>query len=178
MALIVYNTLPVPAVREHTVEVPAGVVTFGVEYRHLDESMILAYFGPDAEAKFNGGVRPAGMADVVLEDGLALHVFDTATGEERLRFDCFDDAPHFHLLDPGPPRNIVIEHDPAAGPLLDQAQVWLRCDLAGMLREAGAEDLAARIDPEVVGARWRSSDRWPELRPGRRAPGADSSARP
>jgi len=150
MARIVYGTLPVPAVLEHTVEVPAGVVTFGVEYRHLDEAMILAYFGPDAEAKFNGGVRPAGMADVVEEDGLSLHVFDTATGEERLRFDCFDDAPHFHLLDPGVPQNIVIEHDPGAGPLLDQAQVLLRCDLAGLLREAGAGHLVDGIDAQVV----------------------------
>jgi len=152
MARIVYETLPVPAVLEHTIEVPAGVVTFGVEYRHLDESMVLAHFGPNPEAKFNGGVRPAGMAAVVEEDGLALHVFDTATGEERLRFDCFDDAPHFHLLDPGPPRNVVVEHDPADGRLFDQAQVWLRYDLAGLLREAGAGHLCASIDPDVVDA--------------------------
>jgi len=152
MARIVYDTLPVPAILEHTVEVPAGVVTFGVEYRHLDESVILAHFGPDPEAKFNGGVRPAGMADVVREDGLALHVFDTATAEERLRFDCFDDAPHFHLLDPRRPRNIVIEHDPAAGPLLDQAQVWMRSGLAELLRQAGAEHLAGDIDPDAITA--------------------------
>jgi len=92
------------------------------------------------------------MAEVIAEDGLALHVFDTANGDERLRFDCFEDAPHYHFLDPGPPTNVVMDHDAASGPLLDRALGWLRADLAGLLRRAGAADLAAAIEPGTVSA--------------------------
>jgi hypothetical protein len=151
MGRIEYSTLPVPAFLEHTVIVGAGVVDFGVEYRRLDEATILALYGPDARAKF-GGVRPAGMPEVVAEDGLSLHVFDASTGEERLRFDCFDDAPHYHLLAPAEPRNVVIEHDGSAGPLLDWALARLATSLADLLEDAGAADLARRVDPAAVSA--------------------------
>ena len=150
MATLEFRTLPVPAFLEHTVCVTAGPVTFGVEYRHLDEDTIMSFYGPDSRAKF-GGQRPAGMAAVVEEDGLALHLFDTATGAERLRFDCFDDAPHYHLLDPENSRNTVIEHDPADGPLLDWALARLRSGLGEMLEDAGAEELAKELDGVPVG---------------------------
>jgi hypothetical protein len=149
MGRIEYTTLPVPVFLEHTVIVHAGVVDFGIEYRLLDEATILAAYGPDARAKF-GGVRPAGMAEVVEEDGISLHVFDAATGEERLRFDCFDDAAHYHLLAPATSRNVVIEHDPSAGPLLDWALDRLRTSLPELLHEAGAVDLATRLGPSAV----------------------------
>jgi hypothetical protein len=150
MARIEYATLPVPAFFEHTVLIPAGVVTFGVEYRHLDEAVILAFFGEDSREKF-GNVRPAGMAEIVEEDGLALHVFATADRSERLRFDCFDDAPHFHFLDPAVPRNLVVEHDPAEGPLAGWAIDRMRTGLSELLREAGASALAETLDDSLVG---------------------------
>ncbi len=149
MGRIEYTTLPVPVFLEHTVIVHAGAVDFGVEYRRLDEETIFAAYGPGARDKF-GGVRPAGMAEVVEEDGISLHVFDAANGEERLRFDCFDDAPHYHLLAPAASQNVVIEHDPATGPLLEWALDRLRTSLPDLLDEAGAADLAARLDPSVV----------------------------
>jgi hypothetical protein len=150
MARIEYHTLPVRAFMEHTVCVDAGAVTFGVEYRHLDEATILAEYGPGAEAKF-GGVRPAGMGQVVEEDGVSLHVFDPANGDELLRFDCFDDAPHYHLLAPQDSRNIVIEHDGAGlGPLLDWAIVELGERLPDLLRQAGAGAVADRVDAAAV----------------------------
>jgi hypothetical protein len=148
---IEYRTLPVPAFDEHTVKIAAGAVTFGVEYRHLDEAMILAFYGPDSRAKF-GNVRPAGMSEIVEEDGLSLHVYSTATGAEILRFDCFDDAPHYHLLDAGRERNVVIEHDPADGPLLDRALSLLRDELPRLLTDAGADALAQEVDPSAVAA--------------------------
>jgi hypothetical protein len=146
---IEYRTLPVPAFDEHTIRIAAGVVTFGVEYRHLDEDTILRFYGPDSREKF-GNVRPAGMGEVVEEDGLSLHVFDSSTGAEILRFDCFDDAPHYHLLDAGRVRNIVIEHDPGDGPLLDWALPQLRDGLARLLAEAGAERVATEVDSAVT----------------------------
>jgi hypothetical protein len=88
------------------------------------------------------------MGDVVEEDGLCLHVFGTHDGLERLRFDCFDDAPHYHYLDPHEPRNVVVEYDAVAnGPMLDWAlHTALRSRLADMLHHAGAPQLAASVD--------------------------------
>jgi hypothetical protein len=148
---IAYATLPVPAFDAFTRRIPAGAVTFGVEYRRLDEAAILAHYGPDARAKF-GHVLPAGFAaGAVDEDGLCLHVFASADGAEILRFDCFEDAAHYHLLDPRIPRNIVVEHDTAqAGPLLDWALAALRGRAAELLRQAGAADLAGEIEPDRI----------------------------
>jgi hypothetical protein len=150
MGTIEYHTLPVPVFDEHTVRVPAGAVTFGVEYRHLDEDTVMRFYGPDSREKF-GNVRPAGMAEVVEEDGLSLHVFDAATGAEVLRFDCFEDAPHYHLLDAAASRNVVVEHDAATdGALLDWALLRLRDGLPELLVSAGAPSLARRLDPAAV----------------------------
>ena len=147
-----YRTLPVPTILAHTILVEAGAVTFGIEYRQLDEAAILREYGPDSRAKFDG-LRPAGMAEVVEEDGLALHVFDSSNGDEVLRFDCFEKAPHWHLLTPAISRNVVIEHNAAThGPLLDWALRALASDLAALLRTAGARALADRLDPERVAA--------------------------
>jgi hypothetical protein len=151
VARIEYSTLPVPAFLEHTVVIPGGTVNFGVEYRHLDEAAILAAYGPDARAKF-GGVRPAGIGAVVEEDGVSLHVFDATNGDERLRFDCFEDAPHYHLLAPARSRNVVIEHDPRDGPLLEWALSRLATSLGPLLEEAGADELAAGLDRRAVAA--------------------------
>jgi hypothetical protein len=92
------------------------------------------------------------MGDVVEEDGLCLHVFGTHDGLERLRFDCFDDAPHYHYLDPHEPRNVVVEYDAVAnGPMLEWAlQTALRTRLTDMLQYAGAPELAASVDPNEV----------------------------
>src|SRR5262249_58922844 len=108
--VLTYRTLPVPAFEERTTRFEAGAVTIGVEYRLLDERTILEFYGPDARAKFDN-VAPAGIGDVVEEDGLCVHVFGTDDGLEYLRFDCFDDAPHYHYLDSLEPRNVVVEYD-------------------------------------------------------------------
>ncbi|MEZ4279331.1 MAG: hypothetical protein R3F21_06905 [Myxococcota bacterium] len=145
-----YQTLPVPAFDVFTTRIEAGAITFGVEYRHLDEAGILAYYGPDARAKFDHRA-PAGFAGPVEEDGLCIHVFGTSDGAEYLRFDCFDEAAHYHLIDPATPTNVVFEHDVAKqGPLLDWALRALRDELASMLERAGAPALARAVDVEVV----------------------------
>lgn len=147
---ITYRTLPVPAFDAFTHRVEAGVVTVGVEYRHLDEAVILAHYGPDARARF-GNVLPAGFEGEVVEDGLCLHVFGTEDGAEYLRFDCFDEAAHYHLMDPAAPINVVVEHDvKRSGPLLAWAIEALRTRLPELLREAGATTLADAVDPEAI----------------------------
>ena len=150
---ITYRTLPVPAFERHTARIAAGAVTIGVEYRVLDEATILEFYGPSSREQF-GGVVPAGMdATAVQEDGLALHVFATDDGAEHLRFDCFDDAPHYHYLTPSEPRNVVEEYDAAAnGPMVPWALRAIREQLPAMLERAGVADLAARVDPSAVAA--------------------------
>jgi hypothetical protein len=140
----------VPAIEEHTARFVAGVVTVGVEYRFLDEATILDFYGSDARAKF-GNVAPAGIGDVVQEDGLCLHVFGTDDRLEYVRFDCFDDAPHYHYLDPHAPRNVVVDYDAVAnGPMVDWALRALRTRLAAMVGHAGAVAIAASIDPAEI----------------------------
>ena len=151
MGTIEYHTLPVRSLPQHTVRISAGVVDLGVEFRHLDEATVLAELGPGAQAKFNNGQRPAGMGAVLDEHGVSLHVWRADTGDEVFRADCFLDAPHIHFLTPGdPPRNVVVEHDPAEGRLLDRAIADLAGDLGGLLRRAGADDLAGSLDPVRV----------------------------
>lgn len=147
---ITYRTLPVPAFDAFTLRIAAGAVTFGVEYRHLDEAVILAHYGPDARARFDN-VMPAGFTGTVEEDGLCLHVFGSADGAEYLRFDCFDEAAHYHLMDPAVPINTVVEHDVATrGALLPWAIEALRTRLPDLLREAGAPALAEAVDPREI----------------------------
>jgi hypothetical protein len=142
--------LPVPAFEERTARFVAGVVTIGVEYRLLDETTILEFYGPDARAKFDN-VAPAGMGEVVSEDGLCIHVFGTDDGLEYLRFDCFDDAPHYHYLEPHAPRNVVVEYDAVAnGPMVDWALRVLGARLPAMLRHAGAFGVAEHLDARAV----------------------------
>ena len=149
---VVNHTLPVPAFLENTARFVAGPVTIGVEYRVLDEAMILDYYGPDARAKFPNGA-PAGMGAVIDEDGLSLHVFGTDDGLEYLRFDCFDDAPHYHYLDPASSRNVVHDYDAVAhGPIVDWALRNLCTRLGAMLEHAGATELAAALDVDTVAA--------------------------
>jgi hypothetical protein len=140
----------VPAFEDRTTKFGAGPLTIGVEYRRLDEETILEFYGDDARAKFDN-VAPAGMGDVVEEDGLCLHVFGTEDGLEYLRFDCFDDAPHYHYLDPHTPVNAVVEYDAVAdGPMVEWALRALGTRLPEMLGRAGAVELAASVDRDAI----------------------------
>jgi hypothetical protein len=118
----VFHLAPIPPEPEATRRISAGPVTVGVEHRHL---------GAD--------------------HGISLHVFDTATGAEHLRFDCFDQEPHYHYITPARAdrevTNCVVPIDEVAlGPALPWALAAIRDRLAPMLRQAGAGDLAAAID--------------------------------
>jgi hypothetical protein len=52
-----------------TIYIPAGLLKFGIEYRHLQG-----------------------------DQGICVHVFGEVNGQEEevLRFDCFERAPHYH----------------------------------------------------------------------------------
>ena len=151
----VYNMPPQPPVPEHTRSIPAGVVTFGVEYRDVDpESLVATYAdNPDHLAELAERSPEGGFSD----EGVSIHVSATDDGHEYVRFDVFDDDPHYHYVHKtGVGEDIVnnvIGFDAAAhGDMLDWTLARLRTRLAAMLTEAGGDAVAARLDPATVAA--------------------------
>ena len=142
-----------PPVAEKTREIPAGVVTFGVEYRTLDpESLERSYSTEEAHlAELRATSPPGGFSD----RGVSIHVRGTADGHEYLRFDVFDDNPHYHYAHPAAPGepvvNNFVDFDAVAlGDMLPWAIDRLRMRLAPMLTEAGGGHLVARLDHERI----------------------------
>jgi len=137
-----YDGAPVPPVPTHTRYLGAGVLSIGVEYRHVDASVIAATYG-DITVREAGDDTP--QPPILQDEGLTLHVCDAADGAEYLRFDLFDDNPHYHYIHPGQ-YHVVVPFDRAAcGDMRDWAVACLRTRLRPMLEAAGAGELAARV---------------------------------
>ena len=146
----VYGIPPQPPVDEHTRKVAAGAVVFGVEYRDLDPEGLIdtykdnaAYLAEMLEKSPEGGFT---------DEGVSIHVWSADDGHEYLRFDMFDAEPHYHYVhNSDEVINNVIDFDTAAhGDMLPWVVERLRTRLPDMLTEAGATDVAGRIDPDVV----------------------------
>ena len=158
----VYTIPPQPPVEEHTRRLPAGNLTFGVEYRMVDPTSLQAtYAGNDAHLaelfeRWPGG----GFTD----EGVSIHVWGD-DGHEYLRFDVFADDPHYHYNHPhsghhsghhsgdgdGDIVNNVIDFDTIAlGDMLTWVLERLRTRLAPMLVEAGGAHLVEALDSETI----------------------------
>ena len=151
----VYAMPPQPPVPENTHYFPAGAVTLGVEYREVDPASLAATYADNAAhtAELEERSPAGGFSD----EGVSIHVCGTEDGHEYVRFDVFDDEPHYHYVhQPGPAGelvNNVIPYDPVAlGDMLTWAIERLRTRLATMLRAAGGADVAARLDEHLVAA--------------------------
>ncbi|MDV3124997.1 hypothetical protein M1247_08745 [Mycobacterium sp. 21AC1] len=125
-----YQGDPLPVVPEATTYYPAGAVTFGVEGRAL--------FEQGADAPWAGGPT--------------LHVFETASGREYLRFDAFPGEEHYHYLTPGVQNHWVGFDTIADGEFIDWLVDRVRTKLPQLLRFAGAATLADAVDPHLVDA--------------------------
>jgi hypothetical protein len=142
----VYTIPPQPPVAENTRALPAGNITIGVEYRTVDPASLQStYAGNDAHLtelfeRWPGG----GFTD----EGVSVHVWGTDDGHEYLRFDVFDDEPHYHYNHRGSDVvNNVIDFDMVAlGDMLPWVLECLRTRLAPMLVEAGGAHLAEELD--------------------------------
>jgi hypothetical protein len=159
-----YDLMPIPPVDAHTEYFDAGAVRFGVEYRLLNDA-IAAAAGNDDAVSFD-------------DRGVSLHVFGVAAntqdtqdtrerGEpvEHLRFDCFDEDPHYHYVSWKHKLNEMLHIDPIAdGDPLIWALERIRTRLPQMLERAGAAEIAALVDlrlveatlPKVSEAAWRA----------------------
>jgi hypothetical protein len=149
----VYNMSPQPPVAENTRYLPAGAITFGIEYRDVDPESLEATYSDDAEqlAELEEKSPEGGFSD----EGVSIHVCSTDDGHEYLRFDVFDDEPHYHYIHASPPGteivNNVIDFDTAAhGDMLPWAIDCLHNRLPAMLTEAGGGDLVPKLESEVV----------------------------
>jgi hypothetical protein len=143
----------------------AGVVRFGVEYRLLNDAIAAASAVEAASGRDNAG-------DSFDDRGVSLHVFGLSQeggqgGEplEYLRFDCFDEDPHYHYVSWKRRSNEMLHIDPVAdGDPLTWALERIRTRLPQMLERAGAPEIAARVDlrlveaalPKVSEAAWRA----------------------
>ena len=148
-----YTIPPQPPVEANNHKLAAGALTFGVEYRDLDpESLRATYAGNEAQlAELEARSPEGGFFDT----GVSIHVCGTDDGYEYVRFDVFDDEPHYHYVhrhDDGTVENQVIDFDPTAnGDMLPWAIGCLRDRLPEMLEAAGGARLIAELDMDVIG---------------------------
>lgn len=146
----VYEVQPQPPVEANTRWIDAGALRIGVEWRDVDPAALAETYASD----------PEGMAEIeekspeggFYDTGVSLHVVDAADGHEYLRFDCFDDQPHYHYVSPSGDQNRVVAFDDVAGgDMLTWALERISTRLPEMLVAAGGAALAARVDATALG---------------------------
>jgi hypothetical protein len=139
-----FDRMPIPMDQEHCIPVDAGPVTFVVESRRLTNDVI--------DDTYQGDFYPK----VAFDDGGAtLHVCGAADGLEHLRFDCFENEPHYHYIDNAAGANTIVRIDELA--VGDPIEFSLNCvehHLVDMLRKCGVDSLADDVagEPEKVDA--------------------------
>jgi hypothetical protein len=150
----VYNIPPQPPAPENTRYLPAGAITFGIEYRDVDPESLAATYADDAAqlAELEDKSPEGGFSD----EGVSIHVCGTDDGHEYVRFDVFDDEPHYHYIHRRPSGaevvNNVIDFDTAAhGEMLPWAIERLRTRLPAMLTEAQGDHLVPQLDSDLIG---------------------------
>jgi len=148
----VYGIPPQPPVEENTRRFGAGPVTFGVEYRDLDPASLEATYrdNPQYLAELREKSPEGGFTD----EGVTVHVFDADDGHEYLRFDVFDDEPHYHYIhrtvDDTVVNNVIDFDVVAHGDMFSWTFEVLHTRLPVMLEQAGGAALAERLDRDLV----------------------------
>ena len=130
-----YDQLPIPMVTEHCIPVDAGAVQLVVESRTLTNEII--------GDTFHDIVDPG----IAFDDfGATLHVCGTADGLEYLRFDCFENEPHYHYIEPANGANTVVRIDElAVGDPIEFSLACVEHHLPDMLRNCGVAGLADEV---------------------------------
>jgi hypothetical protein len=137
-----YDQLPIPMVTEHCIPVDAGAVQLVVESRKLTNEII--------GDTYHGAVD----AGIPFDDfGATLHVCGTVDGLEYLRFDCFENEPHYHYIEQAVGANTVVRIDElAVGDPIDFSLACVEHHLPDMLRHCGVAGLADTVagEPDKV----------------------------
>lgn len=169
-----FHLLPIPPIEENLTRVDAGPLTLGVEYRIFNDKTAWAWFGREGESPevieaVKAQQEELGGFD---DEGVSIHVFETASGEEILRFDCFREDPHYHYISHRAPYVDMIHFDPVlTGEMLPWALRQIEDNTPAMLREAGRTELADLVDQEELS---RALDAVRELAVAGRRPAAAS----
>lgn len=145
-----YSLMPIPPIEAHTHWFEAGGLRIGVEYRLLTDAIAAA-----AQLQSANGDVPGVEGGSVDDRGVSLHVVARQDGEARefLRFDCFQEDPHYHYVSWRAKSNEMIHLDPIAdGDPLAWALDRLRSRLLPMLARAGAADVAKQVDVQAIDA--------------------------
>lgn len=146
---IVYNVQPEPMDPAACTAFEAGAVTFVLEYRDIDpERLEKAYADrPEDLAEIRKFSPEGGFTDT----GVSIHVLGTRDRHEYLRFDCFQDDPHYHYVRPTGDSNHWVPFDPiSGGDMFDFAMSCLRERLEPMLEFAGGSEVASAVDRKRV----------------------------
>lgn len=148
---VVYNIPPEPPKDANTTWLEAGVITIGVETRDLTPEDLVELYkdNPEHLAEMLEKSPEGGFTD----EGVSLHVRGTEDGHEYLRFDVFDNEPHYHYVHnvPGEDVNNVVVFDTLAhGPMLPFAIECLRHRLPLMLPRAKGGHLVAGLDQATI----------------------------
>jgi hypothetical protein len=155
-----YDIMPIPPVAAQSQRFEIGPISIWVEYRLLDEAIAAAHVVTES---YEGDIG-------AIEDrGVSLHVFgEPGSGQQEiefLRFDCFDEDPHYHYVSYERQTNEMVHLDPHAhGDSLEWALDCIRTRLPQMLERAGASTLAAQVEvrrveevlPAVAAAAYRA----------------------
>ena len=92
--------------------------------------------------------------------GVSIHVEGAKDGHEYLRFDCFENEPHYHYIDASGEKQTIMEFDRVAhGDMIAWAMQQLRTRLSVMLEHAGGGKVAARVQPAEVEAALQKAER-------------------
>jgi hypothetical protein len=130
--------------------IEAGPITIGVEYRLLNAEIARAAFGKRYVEQHNDSNAPARH-----DRGVTLHVYSNESGKrtEHLRFDCFDEDPHYHYIDWKRTVNELVAIFPSVhGDPLSWALDHIQTRLAQMLVRANVPEVAERIDRDALEA--------------------------
>jgi hypothetical protein len=146
-----YDKMPIPAIAANTEYFDAGIIRIGVEFRVLNDVDVAAI-----RATLEGAQgAETGRLENLDDSGVSLHIYG-GVGEqarEYLRFDCFVEEPHYHYVGWSRKSNEVLQIDPVAdGDALAWALERVRTRLPQMLMRAGADEIAAQVDPRLIEA--------------------------
>src|SRR6266496_3497487 len=107
------------------ITIEAGAVTFALQYRAL-----------------------------MPDQGVCIHVMGGVSGEEKelLRFDCFDQSPHYHYAPLEKNERRDMDKTTAGNPV-GWTLRQLRTRLPAMLEHAGYGDVASSLDGDLVASK-------------------------
>ena len=137
-----YDVMPIAIDWNHTIEIPAGPVTFVVEARSLTQKALLEN---ERARGVTDGIDHSAYADLH-DGGASLHVLGAGDRLEYLRFDCFDNEPHYHYIDNVAQGNTIVRFDHVAeGDPLEWTVRTVGTRLAEMLDHVGNAELATAV---------------------------------